>query len=236
MGTIYLIRHGQAPFRAQNYDVLPPFGVQQSEILSDYLINIGVEFTQCFSGDMSRQKNTAQIILSHYRTMQQPTPQLSIDSAFNEINADAVIRLMLPHITEHEPYAIANLRNPLQDRKEFQYLFAIIMQRWATGQDNIPKQLHWSTLGGTVHADMQRILETAQEHEHIGIFTSCGTITAYLHLLRGRTAQQTFELNWQIVNTSLNRLKFRNDPVAPTSFNSHPYLDLLKNQLLITYR
>ena len=37
MGSIYLIRHGQASFGAENYDVLSPLGYRQSEALGDYL-------------------------------------------------------------------------------------------------------------------------------------------------------------------------------------------------------
>lgn len=236
LGSIYLIRHGQASFGAQNYDVLSPLGVQQAEILGDYLIDTGVNLTACFSGDMRRQQDTALAALNRYSAAKLSAPQLSIDRAFNEIDADAVIRLMLPHITEQEPNAVESLRNPLQDRKEFQRLFAMLMQRWATEVDDIPEHLRWSTFVTTVNDGLQRILQTADNHQHIGIFTSGGTITACLHLLTGITPQQAFELNWHIVNTSLSRLKFHNDSVVLSSFNGHPHLDLLKNKNLITYR
>jgi hypothetical protein len=49
-------------------------------------------------------------------------------------------------------------------------------------------------------------------------------------------AKQAFELNWQIVNTSLNHLKFRGREVALASFNSHVHLQLLKAPELITFR
>ncbi|HCT4576619.1 TPA: histidine phosphatase family protein, partial [Pseudomonas aeruginosa] len=37
MGSIYLIRHGQASFGADDYDVLSPTGIRQAEILGDHL-------------------------------------------------------------------------------------------------------------------------------------------------------------------------------------------------------
>ena len=49
-------------------------------------------------------------------------------------------------------------------------------------------------------------------------------------------ADSAFGLNWQIVNTSLNRLKFRGNEVTLASFNSHVHLELLKAPELITYR
>lgn len=236
LGSIYLIRHGQASFGAENYDVLSALGVQQAEIVGDYLIETGVTLTACYSGEMRRQKNTALAALKRFTEARLPAPTLSIDRAFNEIDADAVIRLMAPKIIKQEPNVIASLRNPLQDRAEFQRLFAMIMQRWAAEEDDIPEHLRWSTFTKTVNAGLQRVLENAAADDHIGIFTSGGTITAFLHLLTGIIPSKAFDLNWQIVNTSLSRLKFRGDSVVLTSFNSHAHLDLLKNKKLITYR
>lgn len=83
---------------------------------------------------------------------------------------------------------------------------------------------------------MQRILEAADNTQKIAVFTSGGTITALLHLITQMPAAQAFELNWQIVNTSLNQLKFRGREVALASFNSHAHLQLLKAPQLITFR
>lgn len=236
MGSIYLVRHGQASLGAADYDVLSSLGVQQSEILGDYFIDTGVAFTQCFSGDMRRQKDTAQTILARYHAAELATPELTIDSAFNEIDVESIFRLLLPKIQDEEPTALHSLRNPLHNQAEFQRLFAMLIQRWATEVDDIPVHLRWSTFIDTVDAGLQRILDEAATDEQIAIFTSGGTITAFLYLLTELPANKAFELNWQIVNTSLSRLKFRDDSVVLTSFNSHPHLDLLKNKKLITYR
>ena len=90
----------------------------------------------------------------------------------------------------------------------------------------------------------RRLLEEAREslaadlgaHPTEVVFTSGGTITALLHLITGVTAEKAFELNWQIVNTSLSRLKFRGSDVALASYNSHTHLELLKAPELITFR
>ena len=67
------------------------------------------------------------------------------------------------------------------------------------------------------------------------MFTSGGTITALLQLIVGVPPLKAFELNWQIVNTSLTRLKFRGEEVSwlPSTVT---HLELLKAPELITYR
>jgi len=57
-----------------------------------------------------------------------------------------------------------------------------------------------------------------------------------LQLIIGVQPIKAFELNWQIVNTSLSQLKFRQREVSLASFNSHAHLELLKNPELITWR
>lgn len=76
LGSIYLIRHGQASFGAENYDVLSPLGVQQAEILGDYLIETGVTLNACFSGEMLRQTDTALATLSRFTDARLATPVL----------------------------------------------------------------------------------------------------------------------------------------------------------------
>ena len=68
------------------------------------------------------------------------------------------------------------------------------------------------------------------------MFTSGGTITALLHLITHIPAREAFELNWQIVNTSLNQLKFRGREVTLATFNSQAHLQLMKAPELITFR
>ncbi|EPM78754.1 hypothetical protein A249_34210, partial [Pseudomonas syringae pv. actinidiae ICMP 18804] len=41
MGSIYLIRHGQASFGADDYDVLSPVGIRQSRVLGAHLAGLG---------------------------------------------------------------------------------------------------------------------------------------------------------------------------------------------------
>ena len=83
---------------------------------------------------------------------------------------------------------------------------------------------------------LQGLLDSAQSKQNIAVFTSGGTITALLHLITGLPVAAAFELNWQIVNTSLSCLKFRGNSVQLASFNSHAHLQLLKAPQLITYR
>ncbi|PTT25502.1 histidine phosphatase family protein [Pseudomonas sp. HMWF021] len=236
MGSIYLIRHGQASFGADDYDVLSPIGVRQAEILGQHLADLGISFDRCLAGDLRRQQHTATSALEQFSARGLAVPTLETDSAFNEFDADAVIRALIPAMLEDEPEAIDILRNAAQNRAEFQRIFVLIIERWLAGTYDPPGLESWLGFVERVQGGLQRILEQADGNQKIAVFTSGGTITALLHLITRMPTRQAFELNWQIVNTSLNQLKFRGREVALASFNSHVHLQLLKAPELITFR
>ena len=58
MGTLYLVRHGQASFGADDYDVLSAMGHQQSVRLGEYFQQRGVTFDAALTGTLNRQIQT----------------------------------------------------------------------------------------------------------------------------------------------------------------------------------
>ena len=236
MGSIYLIRHAQASFGAQDYDVLSPLGYRQAEALGDYLAQLGIRFDRCISGELHRQQDTARTTLSRLAHSDGSQPSLEIDAAFNEFQADAVIRAHLPELLEVEPNALHILRNAASHRAEFQRLFTFVVHRWISGEHEKEELESWSSFLERVAVGLERLLEQSEKSDKIAVFTSGGTITALLQRIIGVPAVKAFELNWQIVNTSLSQLKFRGREVALASFNSHAHLQLLKNPELVTHR
>ncbi|SDI71493.1 Broad specificity phosphatase PhoE [Pseudomonas delhiensis] len=236
MGSIYLIRHGQASFGADDYDVLSATGVRQAQVLGEHLAGLGLRLDRCLAGDLQRQRHTADEALGRMREAGLDVPALEIDAAFNEFEADAVIRAHLDDLLQHEPQALHIMRNAAQHRAEFQRLFSYVIARWVGGEHPKEGLVSWQEFLDTVHDGLQRLLRQASGKDNIAVFTSGGTITAVLQQIVGIPPIKAFELNWQIVNTSLSRLKFRGDEVSLASFNSHVHLELLRAPELITYR
>ncbi|WP_268796607.1 histidine phosphatase family protein [Pseudomonas huanghezhanensis] len=236
MGSIYLIRHGQASFGADDYDVLSPNGHRQAHVLGAHLADIGLTLDRCVTGSLRRQRDTAQTALAQLTLNGLPAPSLETDSAFDEFDAEAVIRALLTDLLKDEPGALDVMRNAAHNRAEFQRLFALIISRWVGGQHDTPALQSWLVFVAQAKAGLDRIVANAAPHDHIAVFTSGGTITALLQTITQMPAAQAFELNWQIVNTSLSHLKFRGSEVSLASFNSHAHLQLMKSPELITYR
>ncbi|MBA1275047.1 histidine phosphatase family protein [Stutzerimonas azotifigens] len=236
MGSIYLIRHGQASFGADNYDVLSPLGHQQAQALGDHLGRLDVRLDRCVCGELDRQRDTARAALQRMSEAGSPPVELEVDAAFNEFHADEVIRAHLQDLLAVEPQAMEIFRNAANHRAEFQRLFSYVIARWVSGEHDKEGLESWQTFVNRVQGGLERLLAQAGNKDRIAVFTSGGTITALLQLVIGVPPIKAFELNWQIVNTSISLLKFRDREVALASFNSHVHLELLKKPELVTYR
>ncbi|MBK5002645.1 histidine phosphatase family protein [Pseudomonas sp. S31] len=236
MGNLYLIRHGQASFGAEDYDVLSAIGARQSHALGEHLAQLGVRLDRCLAGNLRRQQDTARLTLQAMQASGCAAPAIETEPAFNEFDADGVVRALAPALLEDEPDALHILRNGAQHRSEFQRLFALMVQRWHDGQHPGEGLETWEAFTGRVEAGLLRVLDQAGSGDNIAIFTSGGTIAALLHLVTRITPSQAFALNWQIINTSLSQLKFRGRDVSLATFNSQAHVQLLRAPELITYR
>ncbi len=161
MGSIYLIRHGQASFGADDYDVLSPTGIRQAEILGDHLLNLGVRFDRVLSGGLRRQQHTARAALERLESSGLATPELEVDPAFNEFEADAVIRAHLPDLLDEQPEALHILRHAAEHRAEFQRLFSTIIARWVSGNHEKDGLESWQEFLDKVHDGLRRLLAQA---------------------------------------------------------------------------
>lgn len=236
MGSIYLIRHGQASFGADDYDVLSPLGVRQAQVVGQHLLDLGLSFDRCLSGDLSRQQDTARHALARFSAAGLPVPELELDAAFNEFDAYGVLEGLLPGLLPDEPEALTAMSNAVHDPMEFQRIFELIIARWISGEWDTPGLESWAGFVERVQSGLTRLLAQAGTGQSIAVFTSGGTITALLHLLTRIPASEAFKLTWQIANTSLSHLKYNGSEVTLASFNSHLHLQLLKTPSLITYR
>ncbi|SDS39405.1 Broad specificity phosphatase PhoE [Halopseudomonas xinjiangensis] len=234
MGSIYLIRHGQASLGAEDYDVLSPVGIKQSKLLGEYLNKLNVRFDRCYAGNMKRQIDTCHHALAQMADA--PTREISIDTGFNEYRSDEVMHTYLPRILETQPDAKHFVENAGQHRKEFQKVFSQVITSWIT-DENCPADCQsWPQFVAGVRDGLKRVMEEAERGQTIAIFTSGGMITAAVQLITGMPATSAFELNWQIVNTSVSRLQYRRDKLSLASFNSQAHLDVHQRSEWVTYR
>ena len=92
MGTLYLVRHGQASFGADDYDVLSDLGARQALRLGEYFKYKGISFDAAFTGTLRRQVKTFEGICAGAGLPLGAT-QLA---GLNEYDSEAVIATIHP--------------------------------------------------------------------------------------------------------------------------------------------
>jgi broad specificity phosphatase PhoE len=91
MGTLYLVRHGQASLGASDYDQLSPLGQRQCQLLGEYWRSQGMRFDAVLCGGLKRHaQSLAAIGVGLGQAGDLPTTQ--IRPGLNEYDSEALIR------------------------------------------------------------------------------------------------------------------------------------------------
>ena len=88
MGTLYLVRHGQASFGADDYDQLSPLGLQQAQRLGAHWLAQGQRFDTVLMGTLRRHAQTLDGIAQGLPGL--PAPQVL--PSLDEYDSLALIR------------------------------------------------------------------------------------------------------------------------------------------------
>ena len=222
MGTLYLVRHGQASFGADDYDQLSDLGQRQSVRLGEYFAHQGLRFDGLIAGTLRRHKQTLAGIL---QGMGQAGEHLAWDG-LNEYDSQAVIAAV-------HPQPLEKATTPEMVRHHFRLLRDGLAQ-WMAGAA--------SPRGMPSYADWVAGIAGALDHvraNHYGqkvlVVTSGGPIaTAVGHVL-GTSPATTIELNLRIRNTSVSELAFTPKRHALVTFNTLPHLDAPELRDWVTY-
>jgi broad specificity phosphatase PhoE len=97
LSTIYLVRHGQAGTR-DAYDSLSELGKHQALLVGEHFLSQGIHFSAAYSGDLWRQRETAEQIRTAYSDAGAVFPSLEIDRGWNEFNLEQVSTELAPHL------------------------------------------------------------------------------------------------------------------------------------------
>jgi broad specificity phosphatase PhoE len=225
MGTLYLVRHGQASFGADDYDRLSPLGHRQAQRLGEYLRQRfereGVQIDTVLMGSLQRHRETWEGMAlgagwSH-------TPE--VWPGLNEYDSEALIAAIHP-----EP--LAKPDTPELYRHHFRLLREAI-KAWMDGR-TAPK-------GMPRYAEFVSGIEAALDHVrqhcsgHALIVSSGGPISTAVGRVLGTPPETTIELNLRIRNTALSEFTFTPKRHMLVTYNTLPHLDSAEHQDWVTF-
>ena len=213
MGTLYLIRHGQASFGAEDYDNLSELGHKQAERLGTYFKQKNRQFDAVITGTLRRHTQTWQGIAKGAGFVHEPLQMPGL----NEYDSHAVIATIHPGKLEKPD-------TPELYRHHFRLLKDGLTQ-WMNGVV--------SPVGMPSYVDFQQGVVDALDHVrknesgNILIVSSGGPISTAVGHILGTTPETTIELNLRIRNCSITEFAFTPKRHMLVAYNTLPHLEEL---------
>jgi broad specificity phosphatase PhoE len=230
VGSIYVVRHGQAAFGTDHYDRLTDLGFTQARLLGAHLGARGIRFAAIFTGTLRRQIETAQGILEGHSQLGMDLPQERF-AGLNEYQPEAI---MAARSGSHPvPTEAAERRDPAAVREHFRALREALLA-WA---DDRIKPAGMGTYADFQAQAVAALVEARTRYPdgNVLIVSSGGPIGAMVAAALNAPPATAVELNLRIRNSSLSEFTTTPRRHHLLSFNAVPHLDTQADGSLITY-
>lgn len=212
VGTIYLVRHGQASFGSADYDKLSPQGHQQTARLGAGWASAEIVPTHRVSGSMRRQVDTA---TGSVTDSDAGVPH-RVDPQWNEF--------------EHVGMTAQHAEDSGGDQKVFHALLNTALAQWMNGEGHFPET--YAAFSTRILAGFGEAVAAAGPGRKVAVFSSAGPIALVVsHLLTASDALFT-TLNDVVVNASVTTVIVGQTGPRLLTFNDHAHV--LPD--LVTYR
>ncbi|HLZ66791.1 MAG TPA: histidine phosphatase family protein [Aliidongia sp.] len=235
MGEIYLVRHGQASFGADDYDELSPLGHEQGRILGRWHAALGTRIDQVALGNLKRHRQTAEAWASQFSDAAPPPAQWIIDPGFDEYDHREMLLRAHPEAGD-----LAGLQRWMAEhvlsRRVFQEVFNAAMARWMSGLHDSDYRESWPHFHGRCVGALERLAAQAGASKRLIVFTSGGTISAICQQLMDLPAPRVAELNWSLVNGGVTKLFYQPGRLSLSTLNNYSHLEQRGDAALLTYR
>jgi broad specificity phosphatase PhoE len=235
MATLYLVRHGQASFGADDYDKLSPLGCQQATVAGEYFRDSGIAFDAIYSGDLLRQRETAQLAVAS----QAGEVPHHIDPRFNEVRNDEHLEHLLPELLKSRPDLQALVERGLSSSRDYQKVIEAAFNYWVSPECFEPRIQSWDDYSSGVRAALAQVMATEGAGKTIAVFTSGGTIATIVGQVLGLSGAQTYQFYEPIFNCSVTQLFYSGSKVSLSYFNDRSYLQAYGARIatdLVSYR
>lgn len=226
-----LVRHGQASFGTDDYDVLSSLGVRQSRRVAEILAGYGIAPSTLIHGGLRRQRETAEHMLQAASSWELP---LEVDERWAELDHLGIM-LRYPTLTDEERDQLVTGGMEL---RAFHELYTKATARWASGAYDDDYKESFTDFIGRVRDGIGHAARAAGERRTAVVVTSGGPIAAACAMLTQvgeeprNLAAAWSRFNTVMVNGSVTRIVVGSTGARLLTFNEHAALD----REIVTYR
>ncbi|MBS4752498.1 histidine phosphatase family protein [Nocardioides sp. zg-ZUI104] len=231
MRRLYLVRHGQASFEADDYDALSVTGHEQARLLGRVLAERGVAPDLVVRGDLRRHAETADGLLEGLG--RSGAVAVCEDRGWNEFDFDHVVRAARPDFTSRTAL-LAELAAAGDARAGYQRVFEEATQRWSGGAFAEEYDEPFAAFVERVRVALHAAAGAQPEHGTVLVVSSGGPIGVVASLALAGDATLWGTLNRVAVNTGVTKLLHGGRGLSLLTYNDHSHVE--HDRRLLTYR
>ena len=224
MSKVIIVRHGQASLGKANYDELSKKGVNQANLLGQYLKKHYQEPCSILAGTLTRHKQTALEIMKAYPN----ALELKLDPDWNEFDFKKLISLYLK-LHPHETPKTGDIR-------AFFSILKKSMLAWS--KDSLDYQSidleSWDMFSKRVNRALSKVTDHDMHGPQI-IVSSGGVIAITLMRILETSPNTMIDLNFQIRKTSYTELLIKPNRLNLIAFNQVNHLLETGDESLLSY-
>ncbi|MEM9966877.1 MAG: histidine phosphatase family protein [Pseudomonadota bacterium] len=215
MAELLVIRHGQASFGQENYDLLSDLGHRQSRAVGDLLSGLGWVPDRLMTGTLKRQTETLASMGFASKPEEHP--------GFNEYDFDDLLNArfkgQVPDIVKGDRKThFRALRETVFEWQDEAFEGASETYRQFSDRVEAARQF-------AVDTDARRVL----------VISSGGVIGQMTATALGAHQREMMNLNLQVKNTSMTRFMFRGGSFSLHEFNATPHFMSPEGAALLSY-
>ncbi len=221
MGTLYLVRHGQASFGAADYDVLSELGTRQCALLGAYLHERGLKFEAVLRGTLRRHRQSLDAIASSLAGL----PAATEWPGLNEYDSHAVVRTVFS----------GELLAPT-DAESYRHHFRLLREGlglWMAGKAQPEGMPTWGQWLDGINGALDHVRQ--QFTGNVLLVSSGGPISTAVAQVLAAPPSTVIELNLRMRNSALTEFAFTPKRHMLVSYNGVPHLDHPQRADWVTY-
>lgn len=238
MTALFLVRHGQASFGADDYDRLSELGHRQSRWLGDYFAERGIRPARVVTGSLRRHRETWERMAEGFAAAGVTPPAPDVQSALNEYDSD---RLLAAHRAASAVAGAAaalvtgDPADPATRRAHFRILREAL-HGWAGGTLVADDHATYGDFrNGAYEALMAAWQASVGTDDDIIVVSSGGAISSILVQMLGMPDTAFVGLNLQTRNTGYTEFEGRGRRPNLIIFNGVTHLDTADRRASISY-
>ncbi|NVK43781.1 MAG: histidine phosphatase family protein [Oceanospirillaceae bacterium] len=223
MAELYVVRHGQASFGAEDYDQLSTLGEQQALLLGQYFAERDIHFDRVMTGTLKRHHQTAQAIIEGAGW----AAPVAEHPGFDEYDFKTLVAVAC----RLQPQLSAWFDSC--DKKSFYKGMRAALFLWLEGRLDGAAPERWNDFKARVCGALTEVRQSGAGRTLA--ISSGGAMGLATQQIVGGPDHLAIDLNMQLFNTGVCRYFYNRERIRLATFNGTPHLEHPAGTDLITY-